>query len=213
VVSITPRPRFTPGTHCTGGWLGPRAGLDTEVRGKILCPCRGSNPDRTVVQPVVRHYTYWANPAPPNTVHYETLRQVWNRLLIHFLMSVNHEPHLIAESVSLIENEIYVFGLSLAETTLIQSTHIFTACCLSKEQHVRWMISLRDTLVILPSCASRQALVSVAMDTGGEGDCNVMWRVWAADISVCWGGKLQEVLHTILGGLRIDASCLRQVLG
>jgi hypothetical protein len=53
-----------PGTHCTGGWVGPRAGLDTEARRKILCPCRGSNPDRTVVQPVVRHYTAWANPAP-----------------------------------------------------------------------------------------------------------------------------------------------------
>jgi hypothetical protein len=62
VVSITPRPRFTPGertpgTHCTGGWVGSRAGLDTEARGKILCPRRGSNPDRPVVQPVVRRYT------------------------------------------------------------------------------------------------------------------------------------------------------------
>jgi hypothetical protein len=44
--------------------VGPRAGLDTEDRGKILCPRRGSNPDRPVVQPVVRHYTAWANPAP-----------------------------------------------------------------------------------------------------------------------------------------------------
>jgi len=26
----------TPGTHCTGGWVGPRAGLDTESRGKIF---------------------------------------------------------------------------------------------------------------------------------------------------------------------------------
>jgi hypothetical protein len=55
-------PRFTPGertpgTHCTGGWVGPRAGLETEVRRKILCPCRGSNPDRPVVQSVARHYT------------------------------------------------------------------------------------------------------------------------------------------------------------
>jgi hypothetical protein len=33
-----------PGTHCTGGWVGPRAGLDAEARRKILCPCRGSNP-------------------------------------------------------------------------------------------------------------------------------------------------------------------------
>jgi hypothetical protein len=57
-----PRPRFTPGernpgTHCTGGWVGPRTGRGTEVRGKILCPRQGSNPDRPVVQPVVRHYT------------------------------------------------------------------------------------------------------------------------------------------------------------
>jgi hypothetical protein len=34
--------------------VGPRAGLDTEDRGKILCPCRGSNPDRPIFQPVVR---------------------------------------------------------------------------------------------------------------------------------------------------------------
>jgi hypothetical protein len=43
----------TPGTHCTGGWACLTAGLDTEVRGKILCLCRGSNPDRQVVQSVV----------------------------------------------------------------------------------------------------------------------------------------------------------------
>jgi hypothetical protein len=32
-----------PGIHYTGGWLGPRAGLDAEARGKILCLCRGLN--------------------------------------------------------------------------------------------------------------------------------------------------------------------------
>jgi hypothetical protein len=53
VVSITPRPRFTPGerapgTLCTGGWVGPRAGLDAEIREKIVCLCRGSNPGRPV---------------------------------------------------------------------------------------------------------------------------------------------------------------------
>jgi hypothetical protein len=47
----------TPSNHCTGGWVGPRAGLDTEARGKILCLCRGSNPDLPVVQSVVKHYT------------------------------------------------------------------------------------------------------------------------------------------------------------
>jgi hypothetical protein len=47
----------TPGTYCTGGWVGLRAGLGTAVRGKILFPCQGSNPDRPVVQSVVRHCT------------------------------------------------------------------------------------------------------------------------------------------------------------
>jgi hypothetical protein len=62
VVSVTPRPCFnlgerTPSTHCAGGWVGPRTGLDTEARGKILSPLLGSNLDRPVVQSVARHCT------------------------------------------------------------------------------------------------------------------------------------------------------------
>jgi hypothetical protein len=30
--------------HWTGGWVGPRAGLDTEVRDKILLPLSGIEP-------------------------------------------------------------------------------------------------------------------------------------------------------------------------
>jgi hypothetical protein len=55
--ALLPPGKGPPGTHCTGGWVGPRAGLDTEATGKILSPRRGSNPDRPVDQPVVRHYT------------------------------------------------------------------------------------------------------------------------------------------------------------
>jgi hypothetical protein len=40
VVSTTPRPLHPwerPGTHCTGGWVGPRAGLDLcELAYKLL---------------------------------------------------------------------------------------------------------------------------------------------------------------------------------
>jgi hypothetical protein len=38
-----PRGR-TPGAYCTGGWMDPRAGLDTEARGKILQPLPGIEP-------------------------------------------------------------------------------------------------------------------------------------------------------------------------
>jgi hypothetical protein len=33
-----------PGTRCTGGWVGPRAGLDAEVRGKNALPLSGIEP-------------------------------------------------------------------------------------------------------------------------------------------------------------------------
>jgi hypothetical protein len=61
-VSVIPRTRLTagemtPGTHWTGSWAGPRAGLDTELRGKSFRLCRGSNLDRPVVQAVAKQYT------------------------------------------------------------------------------------------------------------------------------------------------------------
>jgi hypothetical protein len=63
VVSVTPRPRFrpgerTPGTHCTGGWVGPRTGLDTEARGKILSHLPGIEP-RSTGRRARNHTLYW----------------------------------------------------------------------------------------------------------------------------------------------------------
>jgi hypothetical protein len=55
MVSTTPRPLYLwerLGTHCTGGWVGPRAGLDV---------CEKSRPppgfDPRTVQPVASRYT------------------------------------------------------------------------------------------------------------------------------------------------------------
>jgi hypothetical protein len=42
--AILPREKDTR-THCTGGWVGLRAGLDTEARGKILCLSEDDNDD------------------------------------------------------------------------------------------------------------------------------------------------------------------------
>jgi hypothetical protein len=41
--AFTPGER-TPGAHCTGGWVGLRAGLDTEAKGKILSLPPGIEP-------------------------------------------------------------------------------------------------------------------------------------------------------------------------
>jgi hypothetical protein len=58
VVKTTPRPlypRERPGTHCTGGWVGPTAGLDG--CGKLRPPPEF---DHRTVQPVASRYTDWA---------------------------------------------------------------------------------------------------------------------------------------------------------
>jgi hypothetical protein len=43
------------GTHWMGGWVGPRAGLDTETRGKNPLPLPGIEPRSS--KSVVAHYT------------------------------------------------------------------------------------------------------------------------------------------------------------
>jgi hypothetical protein len=68
VVSVTPRPRFTPwettpDTHCTGGWVSPRAGLDTKTRGKIHLPLPEIEP-RSPDRPARSQALYWLSYPP-----------------------------------------------------------------------------------------------------------------------------------------------------
>jgi hypothetical protein len=68
-ISDTLRPRLspgerTPGTHWTGGWVGPRAGLDSDVRGKFLLPLPGNEPVSPGT-PVRSQTLHWLSyPAP-----------------------------------------------------------------------------------------------------------------------------------------------------
>jgi hypothetical protein len=53
--------RFTrrvkaPGIHWIGGWVVPKAGLDTVSKRKIPSPRRDSNRDHSIVQSVVSRY-------------------------------------------------------------------------------------------------------------------------------------------------------------
>jgi hypothetical protein len=50
----------TPGTHCTGSWVGLRAGLDTEVRGKKNpLPLPGIEPRTKCTRAVLLMYSIW----------------------------------------------------------------------------------------------------------------------------------------------------------
>jgi hypothetical protein len=74
VVSVTPRPRFSPGertfgTHCTGGWVDPRAGLDTEARRKILSPLPGIEP-RSSGRPARSQTLYWLSYPGSQSINY-----------------------------------------------------------------------------------------------------------------------------------------------
>jgi hypothetical protein len=51
-------PGKEPGTHWIGGWVGPRAVLNTVVKRKIPGPRRESNPRTPVVQPVAQRYKW-----------------------------------------------------------------------------------------------------------------------------------------------------------
>jgi hypothetical protein len=79
MVSIMPQPCFiprkrTPSTHCTAGWMGPRASLDAEARGKILCLYKGSNPSC----PVHSQTLYWLS-YPAHIYHLTCIEeQMWN---------------------------------------------------------------------------------------------------------------------------------------
>jgi hypothetical protein len=49
----------TPGTHWVEGWVDLRAGLNTEVRGKILYLCWGLNPGRPVYPRIINQRKGW----------------------------------------------------------------------------------------------------------------------------------------------------------
>jgi hypothetical protein len=43
---------IAPVTHCTEGWVDPKASLDVMEKGKISCPYQESNSDSQVLQPL-----------------------------------------------------------------------------------------------------------------------------------------------------------------
>ena len=82
-------PRERPGTHCTGGWVGPRTGLDRCGKSR---PPTGFDP-RTV-QPVASSYTDWATRPTGLRVKYpyfyidhnERFKYIQHLRVLHFIV-------------------------------------------------------------------------------------------------------------------------------
>jgi hypothetical protein len=55
---LYPPGKRTPSTHWTGGWVGLKAGLNKEVKGKILLPLPGIEP-RSPGYPACSQTLYW----------------------------------------------------------------------------------------------------------------------------------------------------------
>ena len=102
VVNVTPRllyPRDVPGTHCIGGWVGPRAGLNRWGRSP---PPRGFDP-RTI-QPVASRYTDWSYPSPKRVQGFGKLRlcvvlglAAWIRaMMASFIVDIFFLPRFIS---------------------------------------------------------------------------------------------------------------------
>jgi hypothetical protein len=78
--------------------VGPRDGLDSEVRGKILCPCPGWNLDRPVVQSVARHYTEGATPVPITVSIQGEIPEHGTQKLYQLLRSLFEKKHASVKS-------------------------------------------------------------------------------------------------------------------
>ena len=83
-------PQERPGTHCTGGWVGPRAGLDVR---KISSP-PGFDP-RTV-QPVVSRYSDWAT--GPTLIRMYAVKNTTVCLVRCYILNIKKKLHVSASS-------------------------------------------------------------------------------------------------------------------
>jgi hypothetical protein len=75
-------------THCIGGWVGPRAGLDGTGKKQFPSSCRGSNPDSSAVKPVAQLlYQLSYRASPPKT-------DVWKMHVLQQTSSCNFQSTL-----------------------------------------------------------------------------------------------------------------------
>jgi hypothetical protein len=86
---FTPPPERAPGTHCIGGWVDRRAGLDDMEKWKFLTlpgreprtlshPARSQSLYRVTSCSLINIYWHWSNMLPPCSKQKSDLRQRWH---------------------------------------------------------------------------------------------------------------------------------------
>jgi hypothetical protein len=58
------------------------------LKEKAFCLCRGSNLDRSVVQPVAKHYTDWATPTHYRVIHTAATSQINKSISKHYITDI-----------------------------------------------------------------------------------------------------------------------------
>jgi hypothetical protein len=102
-----------PGTHCIGGWMDPRPGLDVIEKRKIL-----SRREPNSGLPVQR-YTDWANPAPKlKLIKCHTINNIWVSLRegVNLSGATFGQPHIIKIYMIVSCNFFSRLGLHLSQT-------------------------------------------------------------------------------------------------
>jgi hypothetical protein len=101
-------PRKTPYTHCTGGWVGPRAGLNRCVKSRFP-----PGFDLRTVQFVVSRYTDWA--IWPTRCFFKSLLTS----MFHYKITTLHAKSFLLQFLVTLTNTVYIYPICQSLVTRI----------------------------------------------------------------------------------------------
>jgi hypothetical protein len=84
LATLPPRER-APHTHCIGGWVVPRAGLDAVAKRKNPCPCQESNLSPACSLVTVLTELYWLPQYPLKIPQWN-----WEHTTSEFIFEISH---------------------------------------------------------------------------------------------------------------------------
>jgi hypothetical protein len=109
-----------------GGWMGPRVGLDTEARGKILSPLPGIEP-QSAGRPAHSQTLYWLSYPADNVMCNWIKIHVWNKIC--FPLSIWYVHYLRSSAVASLQTR--AGRTALCRSVLINCSELLSPLCLT----------------------------------------------------------------------------------